>query len=254
MADRTFASLVPRINPSVPGCPTQTIIEYIRDAAIVVCEQTLAWRYAETPYALTPGVYEYPYTKPDNTDVHAVFYASVNDSPLDRVTLEQSLIRYPAWADNYSGLAPIEFWPEGGALNAPTFNDTEFNGGEDYTIPDSAYVDGSEPRVFTQLTSDKFVILPMPDNQKTYTLRLIYALKPKRSATGMPEHLFNELEDCIVHRALQELLVLPSKPWSDRELAAYHAKQGRYRMTENRARANLGNMRASVSVQMRPFI
>jgi hypothetical protein len=45
MADRTFASLVPRLNPSVPGCPQPMIISYIRDAAIRACERTLFWRY-----------------------------------------------------------------------------------------------------------------------------------------------------------------------------------------------------------------
>jgi hypothetical protein len=31
MADRTFASLVPRVQASVPGCPNATIVQYIRD-------------------------------------------------------------------------------------------------------------------------------------------------------------------------------------------------------------------------------
>lgn len=253
MADRTFASLVPKVNPSAPGCPTPTMIQYIRDAAIYVCEQTLAWRHAQVPYNLTPGISYYDYQKPVGSDVHAVFTAIVNDFPLDRVTLEQALERYPAWVDNYSGLPDIEFWPETGTFNTPEFNENPFNDGTGFTIPADAYGEGSEPRLFTQLTPDGFVVIPMPDNMKAYSLRLIYALKPKRDSSGMPENIFNDLEDCIVHRALQELLVLPNHSWTDRELASYHARQARYRITERRARANVGNMRASVSVQMRPF-
>jgi hypothetical protein len=67
------------------------MIQYIRDAAIYVCEQTLTWRHAQVPYALTPGIAYYDYVKPDGSEVHAVFAASVNDSPLDRLTLEQAL-------------------------------------------------------------------------------------------------------------------------------------------------------------------
>jgi len=253
MADRTFSSLVSKVSPSAPGCPTPTMIQYIRDAAIYVCEQTLTWRHAQVPYALTPGIAYYDYVKPDGSEVHAVFAAIVNDSPLDRLTLEQALQRYPAWVDNYSGIPGIEFWPETGTFNTPEFNENQFNDGTGFTIPNSAYDEGSEPRVFTQVSPSGFVVLPMPDNQKTYTLRLIYALKPERDASGMPQHIFDDLEDCIVHRALQELLILPNQAWSDRELASYHARQGRYRITERRARANLGNMRASASVQMRPF-
>lgn len=254
MADRTFASLAPKVSPSAPGCPTPTLVQYIRDAAIYVCEQTLAWRHVQRTYDLTPGVSYYQYTKPEGSEVHAVFTANVNDSPLDRVTLEQALERYPAWVDNYSGLPDIDFWPDGGAPNTSEFNETGINDGPGYAIPSDAYEEGSDPRLFTQITPDGFVIIPMPDDAKTYTLRLIYALKPKRNAAGMPEHIFDDLEDCIVHRALQELLVLPNHSWTDRELASYHARQARYRITERRARANLGNMRASVSVQMRPFI
>ena len=54
-------------------------------------------------------------------------------------------------------------------------------------------------------------------------------------------------------RALQQLLVLPEKSWSDRELAAYHAKQFLFKLSERRARTNLGAARASMSIQMRPL-
>ena len=69
----------------------------------------------------------------------------------------------------------------------------------------------------------------------------------------MPEYIFNELEDAIYHGTLQELMVVPNQPWKDLELAAYHAKQYTYCVTERRARANLGNMRGVMHVQMRPF-
>jgi hypothetical protein len=46
---------------------------------------------------------------------------------------------------------------------------------------------------------------------------------------------------------------MPNKNWSDRELATYHAKQYLSKITERRARANLGAARASMTVQMRPL-
>jgi hypothetical protein len=69
----------------------------------------------------------------------------------------------------------------------------------------------------------------------------------------MAEFQFGELEDAIYHGALQELLVIPSQAWKDYELAAYHAKQYTYCVTERRARANIGNMRGTMRVQMVPF-
>jgi hypothetical protein len=208
MATRTFASLVPRLNPSVPGCPQYTMVQYIRDAAIRVCERTLAWRYVQPTSNLLPGVHEYLYDKPVGAEVHVLFDAMMNDSPLVKMTLEQALMQHPEWSD------PAQT---------------------------------SEPRLVTQLTPDKYIVLPTPDNAKTYTVRMFYALKPSRDADGMDEAVFNELEEAILHSALQYLLVLPNVAWSDRELASYHAKQFLREMVERRARANLGNMRGTLS-------
>jgi hypothetical protein len=82
---------------------------------------------------------------------------------------------------------------------------------------------------------------------------MFYALKPKRSSTGMDEVIFDELEDVITHNALQHLLVLPNTNWSDRERAAYHAKQFIFQLSERRARANLGNVRGVMTAHMQRF-
>jgi hypothetical protein len=63
----------------------------------------------------------------------------------------------------------------------------------------------------------------------------------------------DELEDVIMHNALQHLLVLPNTNWSDRELAAYHAKQFIFHLSERRARANLGNVRGVMTARMQRF-
>lgn len=253
MADRAFSSLIPRINTSVPGCPQPLMEQAIRNAAIKTCERTLAWRYAETPYALSPGVHQYFYRKPQNSDVHVVFEALLNGYPLSRLTLEQALYQYPYWADLYGGVDFSELWTTSGAFNEAAYNELGFNSGATFQMPQAALEQATEPRAITQLTPDQFIVLPLPDDDTTYTLRLIYALKPKRNATGIPQFLFDELEDAIFHCALQELLVLPNQTWGDRELAAYHAKQFLSQVTERRARANLGNARGSMTVRMQPF-
>ena len=251
--ERTFESLVPRMQPSVPGCPHATIAQYIRTSAIKTCERTLAWRYAQITSALSPGVPTYLYQKPANTDIQAVFLATVNGRPLDRLTLEQAVERYPEWVDLYSGVPFEELWAGEGAFNTEAFNEGGFNAGAQFTLTDEALEKASEPRAITQLSSDQFILLPAPDNSREYILRMIYALKPTRSATGMPANIFAELEDAIMHGALQELLVIPNMPWSDRELASYHARQYTYHVSERRARANLGNVRGTMTAKMQPF-
>lgn len=222
MATRDFKSLITRINPSVPGCPQETMFQYIRDSAIRSCERTLAWRYEEPKFNLIPGVPKYPYRKPFYTEVHVVFSVMLNDSPLELLTLEEALDRYPKWVDKY-------------------------------TTPDDIAEYGSEPRLFTQLNPNEYIVIPLPDAEKTYTLRIFYALKPTRSATGMEQVVFDDLEEVIMHGALQHLLALPNTNWSDRELAAYHAKQYVFQIAERRARANIGNARSSLSVRIPRF-
>jgi hypothetical protein len=256
MADRTFASLVPRVAASVPGCPQPTIIQYIRDAAIRTCERTLYWRYQVPLFNLLPGVSEYLYNKPLTTDVHVMFDAIVNNRPLERLTMEKAIELYPQWADLFSGQDPTVAWsetPSIGQYNVPEYNDALFNDQSGYVLPDSIVADASTPQSITQINPDKYIILPLPDGQRTYRCRMFLALKPKRSSTGMDSYIFDELEEVIMHGALQHLLVLPNTNWSDRELAAYHAKQYVFQTAERRARANLGNMRGTMRARMQPF-
>lgn len=216
MATRTFLSLATRLASSVPGCPQPVIEQHIRDSAIEVCERTLAWRYQQPSIRLTPGVYEYAYNNPTQSEVHAFLTATVNGVPLEPVTLEQLYGSYPDW-------------------------------------PNLATDKRANPRLICQLDPDNFVLAPLPDATVAYDLKMIVALKPLRTATGMDKTVFDDIENVIMHGALQHLLVMPNKNWSDRELAAYHAKQYISKTTERRARANLGAARASMTVKMRPL-
>lgn len=243
MAIRLFSSLVPRINPSVPGCPYATIVQHIRDAAIEVCERTLGWRYEPLGFLLTPGQREYVYEKPDDTEVHAVLTALVNCVPLHPMTLEQAVRAHPKlFCSSQIDL----IWDQA---------DIPFDGANlDWDNASINYVASKgTPWGITQISPDKFIVFPVPDNKRPYKIKMVLALKPTRTAPGMDEAAFNELEDAIVHGTLQRLLLLPKQKWEDRELASYHAKQYLARITERRARANLTNARATLRVQIPPF-
>lgn len=211
MAKR-FDSLVNRLSPSVPGCPQPVIEQYVRDAAIEACEKTLAYRYVQPKIPLTSGVYDYPYDPPTGTEVHAFLSAAIDGTRLSPLTLEELQDKFPKWPDFVSA---------------------------DYNIP----------RYIAQLDADTFVVAPTPDSAKTYELRMVTALKPLRTSVDMESTTFDELENIIVHQALQNLLILPERTWSDRELAAFHAKQFLHKAAERRARANLGAARNSLRVK-----
>jgi len=253
MPDRSFLSLTPKVSISTMGCPQPLLESMIRDSAIRVCERTLVWRAADAARNLIPGVHEYAYTKPANAEVHAVFHATVNDEAIQRLTLDEALLVHPEWAYLYGGVPFEDLWSGSGSFNTEGYNEGTFNNGPSFVLSDEALEKAGYPRTLTQLTPDKFIILPLPDDEKTYTLKLIYALKPKRDAVGMPAHILDEIEEAVVHGALQELLILPNQPWTDRELATYHARQFTFKVTERRARANIGNMRGTVTARFKPF-
>ena len=306
MADKAFSTLIQEVSANVPGCPQPVVLREIRKAAIRTCERTLLWRHVEPTFNLSPGAYEYGYNKPANTDVHVVFEAMMNGQPLDRLSLEDALYRYPEWSDLFSGYAPDVAWSQTtkSPLNADQFNEPEFNQANTYSaletldattaadlltqesgaalllesstgnrattsaisllyaradlsgsfnVLDPTMANGSEPRAICQIVPDKYIVLPMPNDDKTYTMRMFYALKPRRDADGMEEHVLDELEDVIVHGALQALLFMPSVTWSNIELASYHSRQYLFHLNERRARANLSNMRGSMTVRSPKF-
>jgi hypothetical protein len=214
MATRTFLDIVNRLMPSVPGCPTPIVEQYVRDAAIEACERTLAWRYEQPRIRLTQGVHDYEYEAPDDAEVHAVITATCNGVQMQPMSLDQLHDVYPQWPYNADAL--------------------------------------SEPRYITQLDPDHFAVAPLPDST-AYDVRMIVALKPLRTATEMDKTVLDDIENVVMHGALQHLLVLPDRTWSDRELATYHAKQFAFKLTERRARSNIGAARSSMRVKMQPF-
>jgi len=216
MPVRKFVSMESKLAPSVPGCPRPTLEQYVRDAAIEVCEKTLVWRYEQPLIRLTPGVYDYEYETPEDTEIVAVIYAAINGAPIDPITQEKLHMLFPDWPS-----------------------------------PDASK--RADPRYVSQFDPDNFVVAPVPGSDKPYDMKMFVALKPTPTATGMDKTAFDECEQLIMHGALQHLLILPNKSWTDRELAGYHAKQFAYKTASRRAKANLGVARASMTVQMRPL-
>ena len=210
MADREFVSLAPRLASDVVGCPQPVLVQHIRDAAIDACERSLAWRYQITDVVTTGGKGDYQYDVPEHTDVHAIVDALVGASS-ERVMQRVFPVSNEVFLATYPG------WP-----NTET----------------------GTPRRITHLSAVSYALGPVPDG--AYDIAMWVCLKPKRDATGMDSVVFDDLETAIVHRALQTLLVQSNKEWANQGMAAYHAKQYSFVISERRARYNLGTPRATL--------
>lgn len=71
-----------------------------------------------------------------------------------------------------------------------------------------------------QNTLNAIRLYPLPED--TLSLRGEIALKPTRIATGFEEHFLDRFYATIVDGALARLLVVPSAPWVNPDLGAYH--------------------------------
>ena len=216
MATRLFSDLVNRIAPSVPGCPQPVILNHIRDTAIDSCERTNAWRYKQATITMTAGTYEYSFIPESGAEVYSILTANLNGSILTPVTLEEIHQMYPKY-------------------------------------PSSVTAERATPRYILQISPITFLVALVPDNS-TDTIDMFVSQRPTRAATGMNEAVMDDLETVIVHGALQHLLTLPERTWSDNELAAYHAKQFIFKVNERRARATIGAGRAVSTVRQTAWV
>jgi hypothetical protein len=256
MADREFASIAGRVEALVPQVPRPTVIEHIRAAARIACEKTLAWRYVPATSELLPGVYEYAFDVPTTAEVEHMFGFSMNNDPLRLINLDVAIACYPEWADLFSGEDAEELWSEtpGGYLGAGEYNEDLFNEGSDFVLPDSIVADASRPEAVTMVSPQRYVVLPLPDDEETYTVRMWLALKPLRTATEMDEQAFNELEDLFVWGALESLFSMPNKEWTNPEYAVYYGDKFREGYYEKKRRANLGHVRGPMSARSQAWL
>jgi len=211
MATALFSTLVNRLAANAPGAPQPVLVTHIRDAAIMACERTSSWRYEHATITMTAGTYEYSFVPVSGAEVHTVLTASINGNDLPTKTLEEIHELYPKY-------------------------------------PSSVVAERTTPQYIFQNNPDTFHVALVPDNS-TDTIEMFVAQKPLRTATGMEGTVMDDLEDVIVHGALQGLLTMPETTWSDTELAAYHAKQFTFKVAERRARANLGAGRATLTAR-----
>lgn len=251
MANTAFSSVAGRVEALAPQVPRPTVIEHLRLAARRACEKSLAWRHVPDKFDLLPGVHEYAFEVPSMSEVEHVFGVSVNNKLLDLINLDVAIARYPEWANLFSGEDAEEVWSEtpGGYLGASEYNEELFNGGSNFVLPDSIVAEGSTPKAITMVSPQRYIILPLPDGEETYSTRMWLALKPTRTATEMDTQAFEELEDVIVDGALETLFAMPGKSWTNPDYSVHYGGKFREGYLEKRRRANIGHVRGPMSVR-----
>lgn len=251
MTNRAFSTVVSRVEALAPQVPRPTSIEHVSVAARLACEKTLAWRYVSAKLTLQPGVYEYAFTTPTGSEVEHIFGASINGQPICLLNLDVAISMYPEWADLFSGESAATAWgeTEGNTIGSQQWDEEPFNDSTEFVVPDSIVADASRPAAMTMVSPQRFVILPLPDDEEVYELRMWLALKPTRTATEMNDEAFDELEDLFVWGALESILAMPQKAWTNPEYSVHYGTKFREGYYEKRRRANIGHVRGPMSVR-----
>lgn len=105
---------------------------------------------------------------------------------------------------------------------------------------------------FVQPQPDTIRFYAVPSDSGAFTPHVAYA--PTRAAATIDARVYNQHLETIKHGALWKLKQMLGKDWSDPGGAAYHEAHFRAGVGAAIVERNRGNSRASLSVEMRPFV
>jgi hypothetical protein len=154
-------------------------------------------------------VSEYPMTVPSGTAFAKGLACWLNDNPIDPMS--------PDDLDN-------EF-------NNTSFGWVGVNWRTDVRLPSRWYT-----------TDDGTFNIVLAPNAAG-NVRILAALKPSRTSTNFPEWIFERYIETIADGALWRLMIVPKKPYSDKDLAAFHKGKFDGLVGEARARTARGTTR-----------
>lgn len=205
---KTLDTFFPLLVPEIPGAPLILLRKALLNAAIDFCERSFVWLETQAAYTVTSASADYDFTTTTAGIVHQLRSAELDGTPIDVVTREFADRYFPGWRPGAT---------------------TTFTGVQAITQTDP--------------TSFRLIYTPAQDGE----LVLEVAYKPTRTATVLPDILYDEYEEAMVCGAAARLLVMNNVPWTNPQAAAIHA--GRFK--EMYEGANLRQSRAFGRVPLR---
>lgn len=182
-----LTTFYPQILASLPKCPKVLVRDMIVLTAGEFCEKTLCWREIQTPYAIASGTRDYSFANvPVGAVVFKVMSAELDGSPIDWETPENLDIWYPGWRN-----------------------------------PSASFQTGG-PQAVTAIKPDAFMMVPKPTASGSLVLDVAY--KPSKTATTLPDFLFQDYYEQIACGVKARLQVMNDKPWTQLQEAAINAK------------------------------
>lgn len=205
---------LPRLLPSVLGCPDPIAIQALLDSAIEFCEETGIVRVT---------------TDPQRTSGTATYDVDVPTS--QKVALTQR-----AW------YGKRELMP---AMSSMVSNVDAYTlvTADPYQVPHS----------FLESAPGEITLFPAPGAMATELLTFRAVTKPSRSATSVADVLFEDWAEVIVAGALKRLHAHPDTPYFSDGHAMRRATEFQLGINRARAEAQRGRVRGSITTAPRSF-
>lgn len=268
--------------PDVPMAPLPLVNNAIRDAAIELCEKALIWRQ-ELQQITVLGATSTTTSAASASGATTLTLASTT-SFTDGITLTVDLSDGSRWRGHQTGAPSGSTITLDGALNldvlsgaavtiltylypitvpsgtafvkglqawlndapidpiSPDDLDNEFNNTSFGWVGVNWRTDVNLPTRF-YFPDDNTVGLALPP-ATTGNLRINAALKPTRASTTFPAWIWERYVETIAHGAKAKLMLVPKKPYSDKETGAYHMGMFEGGIGDARVAAARGRTRA----------
>ena len=78
------------------------------------------------------------------------------------------------------------------------------------------------PEAILRLDNSNFRLYPTPDTSFPSGLYLTVALKPTRTATSVPDIVYEEFKDAIIYGSAYRLMAMPNKDWTNNQKSSYY--------------------------------
>ncbi|MBY6105023.1 hypothetical protein KUW19_00840 [Ferrimonas balearica] len=123
-----------------------------------------------------------------------------------------------------------------------------------YAVPHTSDLPnlGSRPIAFTSPRPDQLLLAPSPVEAETLQAEAV--LVPTTTATSIPDHYYEPYAQALLHGAIYELKGQSGHPWFDPNSVTYHGNLFQQYIAEATIRRHQGNVNATQSVRMTPWI
>lgn len=237
----TLADWAERVRPDVPKCPVPLVQRAILDAAREFCEGSRIWYEQLSAIKVLVGVRDYQLTSA-NGRIIGVKSAKIDDKGADiEVDLDNDRKLWLPYtpdedSDLYLSLSDLTYAAVGTITSAATdFEDEGVEAGDEICVTGSTSnnrrfnvdsvstteitVDTDTETVTAEGTADASGVITIDG------LVVWVFLQPEKTATSLPDILWNDWETEISDGARWRLMRVPKREWTSMELAAYYRGQ-----------------------------